>query len=102
MSAVEAVPVSGQHDPAMVSIWSRLSDRLNPILVREVQQAVKGRVFPLMILLALSISVVIAVVVAAEYVEGRTGRSAFDAGMATLVPLVFFIIPMQAYNSMRT
>lgn len=84
------------------SIWSRLSDRLNPILVREVQQAVKGRVFALTIILALSISVMIAAVVASEYQEGNSGRGAFDAGLATLIPLMLFVIPMQAYNSMRT
>lgn len=84
---------------------SRLSDRLNPILVREVQQAIKGRVFPLTILVALAVSVVIATVVAADYLDGDgegDGRRAFDAGFATLVPLIVFIVPMQAYNSMRT
>jgi hypothetical protein len=102
MSAVEVVPAGSPQATDEVTIWSRWSDRLNPILVREVQQAVKGRVFPLTILLALGISIVIATVVAAEYVDGGTGRGAFDAGIATLVPLVLFVIPMQAYNSMRT
>lgn len=103
MSAVTSVPAAAQA-PSTVSstIWSRLSDRLNPILVREVQQAVKGRVFPLTILLALAISVIIAGVVASDYADGGTGRSAFDAGFATLAPLLLFIIPMQAFNSMRT
>lgn len=104
MSALDTMPPAVPR-PAMAAeanLWSRLSDRLNPILVREVQQAVKGRVFPLMIMLALGISVVIAAVVGSNYAEGATGRGAFDAGLATLVPLVLFIIPMQAYNSMRT
>ncbi|MGK0300622.1 MAG: hypothetical protein ACI89X_001495 [Planctomycetota bacterium] len=104
MSALDAVPsaVSGSAVPDEASLWSRLSDRLNPILVREVQQAVKGRVFPLMVMLALGICVVIAIWSAADYADGATGLGAFDAGLATLVPLVLFIIPMQAYNSMRT
>lgn len=105
MSALDPAVPAAVPRPAMAAeanLWSRLSDRLNPILVREVQQAVKGRVFPLMIMLALGISVVIAAVVASNYAEGATGRGAFDAGLATLVPLVLFIIPMQAYNSMRT
>jgi hypothetical protein len=93
-----ATPVI-EHGP---TVWSRLSDSLNPILVREVQQAVKGRVFPLTILIALAISVVIAAVVATRYVAGEGGRNAFDAGFATLVPLVVFVVPMQAYQSMRT
>lgn len=103
MSLLEAPPLpESQAVPAIGSKWSRMSDLLNPILVREVQQAIKGRVFPVTILLALGISVIIAAVVASNYVAGQTGRGAFDAGFATLIPLVLFIIPMQAYNSMRT
>lgn len=103
MSSIEAPPLPESHaKPAPMKRWSRMSDRLNPILVREIQQAVKGRVFPVTIMLALGISVIIATVVSSEYVDGQTGRGAFDAGFATLIPLVLFIIPMQAYNSMRT
>lgn len=102
MTALDAVPPALPQKASRSTLWSHLSDRLNPILVREVQQAVKGRVFPLMIILALAVSVVIALAVASNYVEGGNGRGAFEGGMATLVPLVMFIIPMQAYNSMRT
>ncbi|MBL9077741.1 MAG: hypothetical protein JNL08_09565 [Planctomycetes bacterium] len=82
--------------------WSRWSDRLNPILVREVQQAVKGRLFTLSVLFALLVVVVIAIAVAgAENRSTEAGRNVFDAGLATLVPLVLFVVPMQAYQSMR-
>ena len=82
--------------------WSGLSDRLNPILVREVQQAVKGRMFALSVWLVLLVSVIIALVVVGG--GGRSeeaGRGVFAAGLATLVPLLVFVVPMQAYNSMR-
>ena len=92
-----AEPAPQRRDP-----FARVSDALNPILVREVQQAVKGRVFPLTILLALGVSVVIASVVASEEGMEVDGRGAFDAGLATLAPLLLFVVPMQAYNSMRT
>jgi hypothetical protein len=79
------------------------SDWLNPILVREVQQAVKGRVFPLTVLLALGVTVAIAAAVASRFRNGGgQGRGAFDAGFAVLVPLLIFVVPMQAYHSMRT
>ena len=109
MTAAE-VP-NDQHPPtaparaagaAGPGLLSRLSDRLNPILVREVQQAIKGKVFPLTIMIALAVSVVIAAVVASDPESGSSGRRAFDAGFATLVPLLVFVVPMQAYNSMRT
>ncbi|MCB9876360.1 MAG: hypothetical protein H6835_02070 [Planctomycetes bacterium] len=92
-------------DPApalRASPWSRLSDRLNPILVREVQQAIKGRVFPLTVFATLVVCVSIALFAASRHSEGADGRGAFYAGLATLVPLVIFIVPMHAYQSMRT
>lgn len=82
--------------------WSRWSDRFNPILVREVQQAVKGRLFAIMVLVTLAITVIVAVVVGSEYrPDGSSGRTAFEYGTAVLVPLVLFVVPMQAYHSMR-
>ncbi|MCC7062305.1 MAG: hypothetical protein IT456_05835 [Planctomycetes bacterium] len=93
------LPVGEESAP---NRWSRWSDLLNPILVREVQQAIKGRVFMLTVVVALAISVVIAVAVAGDQDAGlQSGRSAFDAGLATLVPLLIFVVPMQAYQSMR-
>ncbi len=81
--------------------WQRWSDWLNPILVREVQQAVKGRAFAVTVWLALVIAVAIAAHVASHYQPGRSGRDAFHAGFATLMPLLVFVVPMQAYQSMR-
>ncbi|MCR9248251.1 MAG: hypothetical protein NXI31_24750 [bacterium] len=81
--------------------WSRLSDWLNPIVVREVQQALKGKVFVLSVIAACIVVVTIALVVASDFDPGSSGRNAFDAGLATLVPLLIFVVPMQAYQSMR-
>lgn len=84
------------------SRWSRWSDRLNPILVREVQQAIKGRLFSFAVLVALALTVIVAVVVTSEFRPGgRSGGEAFEYGLAILVPLVLFVVPMQAYHSMR-
>ena len=95
-----AAPTPGA--PAVSERWSRWSDRINPILVREVQQAVKGRLFAIMVLVTLAITVVVAVVVGSEYrPDGSSGRRAFEYGTAVLVPLVLFVVPMQAYHSMR-
>lgn len=80
---------------------SRWSDWLNPIVVREVQQALKGRAFMLSVFAALVVVVAIAIVVASDFDPKSSGRNAFDAGLATLVPLLIFVLPMQAYQSMR-
>lgn len=95
MSSVDTAPE--------LSRWSRASDWLNPILVRELQQAVKGRAFSLSVLAALVVMVVIAVVAVQDGESSRTaGRDVFSAGLATLAPLLLFVVPMQAYNGMRT
>lgn len=95
MSAVDAVTVQSR--------WSRASDWLNPILVRELQQAVKGRAFVLSVLAALVVMVVIAVVAVQGGAPSNTaGRDVFSAGLAILAPLLLFVVPMQAYNGMRT
>ncbi|MCA8975014.1 MAG: hypothetical protein KDC98_09845 [Planctomycetes bacterium] len=81
--------------------WSLLSDWLNPIVVREVQQALKGRAFVLSVMAALIVVIAIALVVASDFNPASSGRNAFDAGLATLVPLLLFVTPMSAYQSMR-
>lgn len=101
-TSTPAAPVAVPPLPAAPGRWQRWSDRLNPILVREVQQAVKGRLFALSVFIALVIAVTIAAVVASRYEPGgRSGRTAFNAGFATLIPLLVFVVPMQAYQSMR-
>jgi hypothetical protein len=101
-NAVAVAPPAPSEPPPAGGWLSRWSDRLNPILVREVQQAVKGRAFVFTVLLALAVSVVIATAVAGSY-EGndRSGRDAFAWGLAVLAPLLLFVVPMQAYQSMR-
>jgi len=104
MSTGEAViaapaPEAPLEEPGF---WTRWSDRINPILVREMQQAMKGRAFVLTVFAALAVSIVIAAIVAGNREAGRrAGADAFDAGLATLVPMVLFVVPMQAYQSMR-
>lgn len=98
-----AIPDAGvaaaADEPSLAQRWS---DRLNPILVREVQQALHGRVFMLTVMLALGVSTIIAIEVASDPDAAQTGgRHAFNVGLATLAPLLLFIVPMQAYGSMR-
>jgi hypothetical protein len=54
------------------------------------------------VFVALAISTVIAAAVAGNHENmPRAGAEAFKAGLATLVPMVLFVVPMQAYQSMR-
>lgn len=104
MTATEATPAAPPlRAPAVdeQGRWSRWSDWLNPIVVRELQQSLKGRAFMLSVMAALLVVVAIALVVASDFDPRSSGRNAFDAGLATLVPLLLFVTPMGAYNSMR-
>lgn len=103
MTSLPATPPElAATNVAAADRWSRWSDRLNPILVREVQQAVRGRLFGIMVLVTLALTVIVAVSVGSEYRPGSdSGRSAFEWGTAILAPLVLFVVPMQAYHSMR-
>ncbi|MBK8978807.1 MAG: hypothetical protein IPM29_23145 [Planctomycetes bacterium] len=83
----------------------RLSDRINPILVREVQQALYGRAFfGLLMLSTLAVTVLGFAFVAMQ--EDRdpdvgVGRNAFTTTLASLVPIAMLLIPAQSFQSMR-
>lgn len=80
-----------------------LSERLNPILVREVHQALNGRVFLFTAGLAFLAVFVIALLVAADdEVSPRAGAEAFLNTLYVLVPILLFIVPLQAFFSTRS
>jgi ABC-type transport system involved in cytochrome c biogenesis permease component len=102
MTATHAAANPAPASAVAANRWSRWSDWLNPILVREVQQAVKGRTFALLVLAVILYSIGLAVGVASDEQPGpNAGPTAFSFGLMALVPLVLFVVPMQAYHSMR-
>ena len=85
-----------------VSRWSAWSDRLNPILVREITQALKGRAFIILLSLALASIVVTTLVVAAEGVnQAGAGRDYFVVALTLLTPIAIVLVPIQAFQSMQ-
>ena len=96
--STSSVPASSDR----VALSERLSDRLNPILVREVQQALNGRAFLILIWIALLGIVIVAITHAGDGEGGRfTGRNAFTMALMILVPLIGLIVPFIAFLSMR-
>lgn len=81
----------------------RLTERLNPILVREVRQALNGKGFLFTAGLALLATVVIALVVAGrdERLPGE-GEEVLLLALRVLAPILFFIVPFQAFQSTRS
>lgn len=80
---------------------TRLSDRVNPILLREIQQALRGRTFGVTLLLSLAAISIAAMIVAQDAASARAGQNCFDLALAFLAPIAFFIVPFQAFLSTR-
>jgi len=80
-----------------------LRDRLNPILVREVQQALTGRMFLGSLVVCLAVTLIFGLVVAIDG-QGAAGhgRDYFEIAVAILAPLVLFVVPIQGFTSMRS
>ena len=80
------------------------SDRLNPILVREIQQALAGRGFALLLIAAISGVLILTLFVAlspqAADLDERGGLG-FAGAMVCLTPIAMFLVPAQAFQSMR-
>jgi hypothetical protein len=77
-----------------------LSDRLNTVLARDVQQMLNGRAFlSVLVLSLLAVGVLGGLVAGAP--ERETGREAFLMVILTLTPVLSLVVPMQAFFSAR-
>ncbi len=96
-----AAPAASKPLPRL-PFWSRASDRVNPVLVREAQQAMKGRAFAVALTLALAAIVIVALSTASSHgATRRDGWKGFLLGLQVLCPVVLLIVPVQALVSMR-
>lgn len=77
------------------------NDRLNPIVVKEVRQAMRGRYFRVLFWLTLSCAIVIALTVVAfnagDEQVGPVGRKVFMAIVAVLAAAVHAFVPFSAF-----
>jgi len=89
-------------DGRLSTFAERLSDRVNPIFLRELQQAFNARTFTLLIAVALGANFFITLMVALRADAAfASGRQVFVPVMMVLVPLLTMVLPMQAFNSMQ-
>lgn len=87
------------------SFWERASDRINPILVREVQQFLKGRVFLVTVLLALVAIVLSGLYSISLYYDDAKhpvlGLEMFSLYARVLAFCALLAIPIHIFTSMR-
>jgi hypothetical protein len=77
-----------------------LSDRLNAVLVRDVQQMLNGRAFIAVLALSLLAVLVLGAVIA-TLPDAESGRDAFLFVMLVLAPVLTLVVPIQAFLSAR-
>lgn len=78
-------------------------DRCNPILIREVQQALGGKLFTgsLWVSLLIVVGFALWVAVQGDEVAGR-GLEFFARGISVMAPVLLFVVPIQAFMAMRS
>ncbi len=79
------------------------SDRLSPILIREIQQMVKSKVFlaiTALMLLAILLAAILFATQSASHIN-FDGQDAFLITLVVLAPILLFIVPYNAFSSMR-
>jgi ABC-type transport system involved in multi-copper enzyme maturation permease subunit len=80
----------------------RVADAVNPIVVKEVRQGLRTRVFWIFFTVMLVVNLVISLVAFAAAGDGdtRTGQYAFLGYFVALACVQFFVIPYSSYRSM--
>jgi hypothetical protein len=101
VNPAEAVPAPVRA-PDVFDRWGEaLADRVNPIIVKEVRQGLRTRVFWVFFTLMLTACLFISLgFFGAADVGATSGQAAFVAFFVCLGGVQFFVIPYSAYRSM--
>ena len=99
-----ASPAATSRISKLVSWLDEASDRLSPIVVKEVRQIVRGREFNYSFMISLVVGLLVAFfgAVNAAASNGTTGQSVFVALTACLALLGIGIVPFGASNALRS
>ena len=97
------VPATKQPPEAeRLSRTERWSDRVNPIFLRELQQAFNGKAFVGVIFGSMAAIFLIGLMIALRADRAfENGRDVFIPVLMVLTPVMTMVLPMQAFNSMQ-
>lgn len=94
--------MTGAGDVAATGLAGWLSDRLHPILVRDVKQAIRGRVYSVaMTVSCLSILAIGLLAVDRDRAAIELSRWTLVTTLRCVVPIVLFAVPLGAFLSLR-
>ncbi len=100
---IEIAPAP-QANPALpkTSRFSILGDWLNPVLVKEIRQAQRGKVFSVSLVVTVLLALFACMLMALEInsSSGQQGREFFTLVYVFLCGAVLLIVPFQAFNAM--
>jgi hypothetical protein len=98
-----AAAESGARGAALLRWLDRASDRLSPIVVKEVRQIVRGREFNYSVMGSLIVGLIVAFFGAATASAGTggTGQAVFTALTACLALIGIVIVPIGAFSALR-
>jgi hypothetical protein len=105
-AAAAIATVEGEPKGPLARLWARVDDRLNPILVKEVRQSLRGRYFRnlfwLTVVAATGISVlrILAHAPGVPDFIGNLGPTFFIANFAVMTFAVNVFVPFWAFQSM--
>jgi hypothetical protein len=88
---------------ALLERLEQASDRLSPIVVKEVRQLTRGREFHYSFHIALLVGLIVASFGAADALtgDGTSGRGTFAALTGALALLGFVVVPLGAFSALR-
>ncbi|QDV06007.1 ABC-2 family transporter protein [Planctomycetes bacterium Poly30] len=101
-ASIESLPGSDAHGERPHGIFERLGDWLNPVLVKEVRQAQRGRVFTVALVATVLITLLSCVIMALDLSDSNTqpGRSFFTVVYVFVCGAMMLVVPFQAFSSM--
>ena len=82
------------------SLLQRIDDRLHPVLVKEVRQSLRGRMFSVAFLVALGLATALSVPIVTNLDPGNGARALMPIFAVLLVALLVYV-PMHAMQAMR-
>ena len=99
---IEPAPQASLGSPPAVSRFSSLGDWLNPVLVKEIRQAQRGKVFSISLVVTVLLALLGCMLMTLDMASNtsRAGQEFFTLVYVFLCSAMLLIVPFQAFHAM--